>query len=204
MKSSLYYLSLGFTDDTSVLVSRAIRGVTGGPSHAVVLVLEVTPSGRHERYYFESLMKVDKTTHKDGVRGPIPWTNLSTWLDEKKSRTLVTVPEVGYLPLDQDEARAAVEKLRDAVNTVHYAKLQLAGNMLAAVAKLRVTFGEGSPLRWTCCEVPIRCDVFPSRWAHLVGLKDVNADEFWPGGPSRYSLMAAAQRVVRAYGTIGI
>lgn len=204
MSSSLFYLTLGFTDDASCLVSKAIRAVTGGPSHALVLVTEIKPGGHAERYYFESIGKVDKSTHKSGMRGPIPLAHLVGWVAEKKSRSFVTVPDVGYLPLSQEEAAAAVANLRDAVPVIHYARSQIVRNFVAATIKTRLTFGDGSPLAWTCCEAPIRCAVFPARWAFCVDLRDVNADEMWPGGPSRYSLMAAAQRVVREFGTISV
>lgn len=204
MSESLYYLKLGFSDDSKSLVSKAIRRVTGGPSHVMVMVFEVKENGQHERYQFESFGKVDKDTHKTGVRGPVPLANLLDWLSSGEGRTLITVPEDGYLPLTNEEAREAVQNMRDAVPVIHYARAQLGGNFLAAVFKTRLTFGEGSPLRYTCCELPIRARVLPPRFWDLLGLDNVNADELWPGGPSRYSLMAGAQRVVQKHGAIYI
>lgn len=200
--SSEYFMQLGFTDDTANVFNKAIRLVTGGPAHALVIVLEVKPNGQHDRYYFESIVKVDKATHKNGVRGPVPLSNLMDWLAEKDTRSLVTVPEAGYLPITQDEARRAMAAMKAAVNTIHYAKVQLVSNLLAAVVKARITFGGGTSKKWTCCELPIRCRVLPSRFWELVGMDDVNADEFWPGGPSRYSLFDAAQRVVDKHGVV--
>lgn len=202
MDDSLYYLKLGFSDDRKSFFSRAIRAATGGPSHAMVMVFEVKPNGQHECYQFESIMKTDANTHKGGVRGPIPLSNLLDWVTAEEGRTLTTVPEDGYLPLSQPEAKIAVRNMRNAVHTIHYARAQLVSNFLAAVFKTRLTFGAGSQLRFTCCELPIRARVLPARVWDVMGLDDVNADELWPGGPSRYSLMAGAQRVVNEYGAI--
>ena len=204
MSESLYYLKLGFTDDSKSWLSSLTRKATGGPSHVSVHVFEVKPNGQHERYYFESILKTDASTHKTGVRGPIPLTNLLDWLTSAEGRMLVTVPDDGYLPLTQEEARAAVRALRDSVQLVHYARAQLLGNLLAALLKVRLTFGEGSPLRFTCCELPVRARVLPARFWDLLGLDNINADELWPGGPSRYSLMAGVQRVIAVHGSINV
>ena len=201
MDKSLYFLALGFTEDAALFTSKAIRRVTGGPSHVVVLVREISPNGRQESYYFESIAKADAVTHKSGVRGPIPLSRLSEWVDEKPSRSLLTVPDKGYLPLTQEEAADAVRRLRDAVPTTHYAHTQLGQNLLARIG-VRFSLGGGSDKAWTCCETPLRAGVLPPRWWGEVGMADVNADEFWPGGSSRYSLMAAVQRVIAAHGTV--
>jgi hypothetical protein len=197
-----YYLKLNFTDDQELVTSKAIRRVTGGPSHVSVSVFEIADNGQHSRYYFESIGKRDKDTCKTGVRGPIPLTHLEEWLSDKpETRRLQMVPNHGYLPLTPAEADFAVKNMRDAVPTIHYAHLQLGGNLLARFG-VRVTFGNGSPLTMTCCELPVRTRVLPSRFWAALGLDNVNADELWPGGSSRYSLMAGAQRVVREFGEI--
>jgi len=199
----MYWLKLGFTDDRSLLTSKTIRKVTGGPSHVLVEVFEVTDGGRHDHYYFESMATVDKTTHKNGVRGPLPASKLAAWLAEKPaSRTLVEVPGNGYLPLTQEEAAAAVSHMKDATRLIHYAGLQLVGNFVAATLKTRLTFGSGSPLKWTCCEMPVRTRVLPPRWWDLLGLDNVNADELWPGGSSQFSLMAGVFRVIEKHGAL--
>ena len=202
MNESKFYLKLGFTDDTASLGNKVTRNVTKGPGHVIVIVLEVKADGTHDQYYFESIGKTDSVTHKSGVRGPIPITDVETWAAAAKTRSFITVPEIGFLPLTQHEAEDAVCKMRNAVNTIYYAPLQLASNGLAARLHLRVTFGDGSPLSWTCCEMPIRTRVIPPRWWDLVGMDNINADEIWPGGTSMYSLYAAAQRIVDKYGRI--
>jgi len=202
MADSKFYLKLGFTDDSSLWVSKMIRKVTKGPSHALVLVLEVTPTGEQKLSYHESIAKTDAKTHKTGVRGPISFDHLASWLAGKENRTLLTVPEDGWLPLTQHEAKDAIQKMKDAVNIIYYAPLQLAMNLLAAKLNTRLTFGDGSPLAWTCVEMPLRCHVLPPRVWDLLNMLTLSADEFWPGGPSQYSLYAAAQRVVNKYGTI--
>lgn len=199
---SQYFLKLGFTMDTSALLSQSIYAVTGGPSHALIEVLEVTPAGRYERYYYESIWKVDPETGKDGVRGPVPIVNLLDWVAEKKAdRSLVEVPEAGYLPLSSEEAAEAVRRLNEAVPVIRYARKQLARNLIARTG-LRIARGAGSPTQWTCCETPLRTHVLPPRWWAVVGVGDILFDETWPGGDSRYSLMEAARRVVKEYGTV--
>jgi hypothetical protein len=184
------------------MISKAIRRVTQGPSHVLIEVFEIDTAGRHHRYYFESIWKTDPATHKNGVRGPIPLEKLVEWVTAgSPACSLVEIPETGYLPLTQKEAAAAVQLLRDATHTIHYAPQQLLRNFISKTG-LRIGLGAGSEKRWTCCETPLRCRVLPPRLWDLVGAGDVLWDELWPGGTSRYSLMEAAQRIVRTYGTI--
>lgn len=199
---SQYFLKLAFSDDASTFFSKMVRKVTGGPGHALVEVLEITDAGHREHYYFESVWRTDEVSHKDGVRGPLPLTKLVKWVNEKRpERSLVEVPAIGYLPLTPEEATRAVARMRDAVHTIRYARKQLLRNWVASFG-LRIGFGSGSPLAMTCCEMPLRCGVIPSRFWDLIDMRDVNADEVVPGGCTRFSLMAAAHRIVERYGII--
>ncbi len=188
-------IRLGFTDDSSCIFNKTVRAITGGPGHVLVEVTGVLP----KPVIFESVWKKDASTHKSGVR-MASLEKIQEWVAEKpETRIYYTVPDREYLPLTQDEAQAAVAKLYDSVRTIHYAELQLVGNLLAR-AGVRLGFGGGSETRWTCCETVVRARVLPPRFWDLVGMDNINADELWPGGSARYSLEAAARRVVQAYG----
>lgn len=202
MNESKFYIKLGFTDDSAAPFSSIARAVTHGPGHVIAIVLEHKPDGTFSHYYFESIIKTDPQTHKNGVRGPIPYEHVVSWANESNTRYLITVPDDGYLPLTHHEADDAIKKMKAAVNVIYYAPFQLLSNLLAAKIKMRLTFGQGSPKNWTCCELPLRCHVIPPRMWDTLNVLTITADEFWPGGPSQYSLYEGAQRVVEKYGTI--
>jgi hypothetical protein len=209
------YLRLLYPEDRSLLVSKAIRAMTGGSSHVAAEFWMVSEgSTRVSRVYFESIAKVDSETHKSGVRGPIPSQKLVDWVAGKSTRHLVIQPAPvfegdittpRFLPLTQDEAFKAWSLLESAVPTTGYARAQLAQNLLALLpGGLRFTWGSGSDTRWTCCETIVRGRVIPPRfWDHL-HMDTITADELTPGGSSIFSLYAGVARMLEEHPPIRV
>lgn len=145
MKMGLFY--------TRILgnpLSDAIALITGGYwSHCGVRFLydEAEPEGE---VYYESIMKVDKDTGKDGLRGPIPMARLIEWSKEDTHNKLYFQP---WLPIDTAHCRLALDMLNASVPTIRYAKLQLPKNARYALTKRWTINRTASKGHWHCAEV---------------------------------------------------
>jgi len=191
----MFKVKLAYTHDSKSLTNEAIRRVTGGPAHVVIAFIH-----HDETLYFESIWKKDPVTKKDGVRGPLPIMRIQNWLVEKPGRTIEWQPVDGYLPFSFEETEKMFADLCAAVHTVKYAKLQIVQNWISGRANIRISRGEGTRNKWTCCEAPVR--VFPLRFLDCLRIRSISADDFFPGGDSIYSLRAGVDRIIKRFGVI--
>jgi hypothetical protein len=168
----------GFTMNWKTWVSKRVAKITKSPYSHVVIIF----STDEDEIYFESFYKADKqTSKKNGVRGPMPLSDLEEWVaEDPDERQLNIYPQVGYLPLTDHEVEAAYTELCKAVHHVYYAPVQIGLNLIAARLGWYLKRRRGSTDKWTCSETCVR--ILPPRVWGYFGLQNYNADDFAPAG----------------------
>lgn len=189
-------MRFGYTSDTTEIGTKIICRVTGGPySHVFVDFLD----NDGQEVYFESLWKKDPTTGKDGLRGPMPLSNVVDWQAEDVAhRRLEMQPADGWLPLSQTEAQAAYDTMLSMVGRIRYAPGQLVQNWFGRRTGLFVRFGGGSRNAWTCSETCIYC--LPSRFWNCYEIPFFTADDQAPSGTGLPSIYEGTRKLIAIHG----
>ena len=139
----------------------AIRWVTApgllrmSPWNHSIVVFDDAPSGCE---YFESHWRRDRDTGVTGVRGPLPFTKLQAWAQERTSHAY----QIKWLPYGHSIATRGYDVCNRMVGKVGYAHLQLVQNLKRNVLALpsrpwlrspgRVTCSEFAALIWWLCD----------------------------------------------------
>lgn len=182
----------GYTANYAELATKAICRVSGGPySHCFPIFY----NEEHRPMYFESISKVDPHTHKTGVRGPYPLSNVVEWQAELPSHRRFTMqPLSGFLPLTTNEVGRAWKLLGASVHDIRYAPLQIIQNWLTQRTGLRISYKQGSIARWTCSETCVR--ILPARLWFWFDQLNVNADDIVPSGNKLMSVWAGTEAML--------
>jgi len=187
----------GYTSNRRELATWAIYRVTKGPAH----VFAIFYNGSDNPLYFESIVKKDKATGKNGVRGPIALTNVQEWQEEEPlTREFHVQPEKGFLPFTEEEVDRAYWKLAAKVHTIKYASLQIVQNWLAARIGLDIRLWRKSPRKWTCAETCFNC--IPDKYWKFYGLPYATADDMAPGGTVLPSIEDGTAKLLRIHDPI--
>ncbi len=140
--------------------SRAIRWCTKGKyNHSLVLF----ESDFGDLTYWESYWKKDPLTGKTGVRGPVPWREMTEWIARKpKKRGAV----IQWLPYQPSECVRALCYLQVCRMKIKYPLCQIISNLRTMVFGAGMRRRSVTPNEWTCSECVANV------WA-LLGPKEV-------------------------------
>lgn len=144
------------------------------------------------RVYYESYWRKDEDTGKTGVRGPVPWSDLTDWAARHPRTRKILVQD---LPYDDQLCNLALRFSQAAVKEIRYPMSQLWQNFKNNVLCLGNPRWAISPKAWTCSEAAARV------WAHIdpaaviehLRLGDILFDQVAPSG-RRFGLMEAVNR----------
>lgn len=151
--------------------------------------------------YFESIFKTDKTTRKNGLRGPIPIQNLLDWKDESSFHKVYLQP---WLPVTSAQAKAAYDYLLAHVPLIKYASLQLGKNARYAITKRWTINRKGSANVWQCAETVGRALMVAdaSIVINFLGIGDVVLDMLVPSGKRGIGLFERTEAILRGHGSL--
>lgn len=183
-------MRIGYTTDSTEILTKAICHVTGGPfSHT----LPIFEESKGQPFYFESISKKDKKTGKTGLRGPYPIGNIRDWREEKPASRLFEITP--YLPLTDAECREAYNLYCWGVHEIKYAYVQCLNNWIERRFRIYCHIGRRGHKRWNCSETVVRG--MPSRLWKYFRLQDARADEIVPSGANLISVRECVKEMIQ-------
>jgi len=186
-------MGYGYSADASEAVTKAICHVTGGPfSHCFIVFYD----DNGPAFYFESISKKDKSTGKDGLRGPIPIERLYEWRDKKPASRMVELS--GVVPYTEDEVDAVYKFLCEHVHDVYYSRLNCFNNWVERRLHIYMHctwFKRKDRVYWHCSQTCM--NTVPDRFWSCFNMLKSKDSEVVPSGGNLVSIREGVKRILK-------